>query len=117
VFAAFEKLVDPYPAAEPEMPPKGLFAFCYHYTRPFLVPLVVMAALTALIAVIEIVFFAFIGDLVDWLAAANRTTFLDDHGRKLIVMGGMTSPSAASCTRTVPIASRREPTRSAASWS
>ena len=41
MFAAFERLVDPYPAAEPEMPPKGLFAFCYHYTRPFLVPLIV----------------------------------------------------------------------------
>ena len=87
MFAAFERLVDPYPAAEPEMPPKGLFAFSYHYTRPFLVPLLVMAALTALIAVIEIVFFAFIGDLVDWLAAADRATFLDVHSGELIVMG------------------------------
>lgn len=87
MFAAFERLVDPYPAEEPAMPPKGLYAFCYHYTRPFLVPLIVMAALTALISVIEIVFFAFIGDLVDWLAAADRATFLDDHGGELIVMG------------------------------
>jgi ATP-binding cassette subfamily B multidrug efflux pump len=87
VFAAFERLVDPYPAAEPEMAPKGLFAFCYHYTRPFLRPLLIMAALTALISVIEIVFFAFIGDLVDWLSAADRATFLDDHGGELIVMG------------------------------
>jgi ATP-binding cassette subfamily B multidrug efflux pump len=87
VFAAFERMVDPYPAEEPAMPPKGLFAFCYHYTRPFLVPLIVMAALTALISVIEIVFFAFIGDLVDWLAAADRGTFLDAHGGELIVMG------------------------------
>ncbi len=87
MFAAFERLVDPYPAEEPAMPPKGLVAFCYHYTRPFLKPLIVMAALTALISVIEIVFFAFIGDLVDWLAAADRATFLDDHGGELIVMG------------------------------
>jgi ATP-binding cassette subfamily B multidrug efflux pump len=87
VFAAFERLVDPYPVEEPAMPPRGLYAFCYHYTRPFLVPLIVMAALTALISVIEIVFFAFIGDLVDWLAAADRATFLDDHGGELIVMG------------------------------
>ncbi|HET7715088.1 MAG TPA: ABC transporter ATP-binding protein [Bauldia sp.] len=87
MFAAFERLVDPYPAAEPEMPPRGLFAFCYHYTRPFLVPLIAMAALTALISVIEIVFFAFIGDLVDWLSAADRATFLDVHGGELIVMG------------------------------
>jgi ATP-binding cassette subfamily B multidrug efflux pump len=87
VFAAFERMVDPYPAAEPAMAPRGLFAFCYHYTRPFLVPLVAMAVLTALISVIEIVFFAFIGDLVDWLSAADRATFLDDHGGELVVMG------------------------------
>jgi len=87
VFAAFERLIDPYPAAEPETPPKGLFAFCWHYTRPFLLPLVAIGVLTAIISVIEIVFFAFIGDLVDWLAAADRATFLAVHGRELIVMG------------------------------
>jgi len=87
VFAAFERIVDPYPEADPGMPPKGFFAFCWHYTRPFAVPLVVTAVLTAIISVIEIVFFAFIGDLVDWLATADRATFLADHGSELLVMG------------------------------
>jgi ATP-binding cassette subfamily B multidrug efflux pump len=87
VFAAFERMVDPYPAADPGMPPKGFLAFCWHYTRPFAVPLLVTAVLTALMSVIEVVFFAFVGDLVDWLAAADRATFVADHGRELVMMG------------------------------
>ena len=87
MFAVFERLVDPYPQAQPETPPRGFFAFCYHYTRPFLVPLIATGLLTALISVIEVVFFAFVGNLVDWLAAADRATFLTDHGHEILVMG------------------------------
>mgnify|MGYP002075765438 FL=1 len=87
MFAWFENLVDPYPPEEPSMPPRGLVAFTWHYTRPLVPWLVAMSLLTALIAVIEVVFFAFIGNLVDWLAAADRATFLADHGVELVVMG------------------------------
>jgi ATP-binding cassette subfamily B multidrug efflux pump len=89
MFATFEKLVDPYPAAEPEMPPKGLVAFCLHYSRPFLRVLVAMSILTATISIVEIVFFAFIGDLVDWLAAADRATFFQEHAWKLAGMAAV----------------------------
>ena len=87
MFAAFERIVDPYPADPPGTPPDGFLAFCWHYTRPFIAPLIATAVLTAAISVIEIVFFAFMGDLVDWLSAADRATFLADHGGELIVMG------------------------------
>jgi len=87
MFAWFEKLVDPYPPEEPAMPPRGLVAFTWHYTRPMLPWLLAMSALTAVISVIEVVFFSFIGSLVDWLSAADRATFLADHGRELVAMG------------------------------
>ena len=87
MFAWFEKLVDPYPPQEPAMPPSGLVAFTWHYTRPMLPWLLAMSLLTAVISVIEVVFFSFIGSLVDWLAAADRATFLAGHGRELVVMG------------------------------
>ena len=87
MFAAFERMVDPYPAADPGMPPRGFLAFCWHYTRPFLWPLVATGVLTAIMSVIEIVFFAFIGNLVDWLSAADRATFVADHGGELALMG------------------------------
>ena len=38
-----------------------------------------MSALTAAISIIELIFFVFVGDLVDWLSAADRATFLADH--------------------------------------
>ncbi|MCP4380002.1 MAG: ABC transporter ATP-binding protein [Hyphomicrobiales bacterium] len=86
MFAAFEKLIDPYPKALPAQPPTGLWAFCLHYSRPFLPLLVAMSVLTTVISVLEIVFFAFVGNLVDWLASADRATFFTDHGWRL---GGM----------------------------
>jgi ATP-binding cassette subfamily B multidrug efflux pump len=48
-----------------------------------------MAVLTAAISVIEIVFFSFTGSLVDWLAAADRATFYQDHYRELFAMGAV----------------------------
>jgi ATP-binding cassette subfamily B multidrug efflux pump len=87
LFSFFERLVDPYPADPPAMPPKGLWAFCWHYTKPFVPYLAIMSVLTAAISVVEITFFSFMGNLVDWLAAADRTTFLADHRGELIAMG------------------------------
>ncbi len=89
MFATFEKLVEPYPAGEPATPPKGLFAFCLHYAKPFLPALLAMSVLTAIISIIEIVFFAFIGNLVDWLSSADRATFFDVHGWELAGMAAV----------------------------
>ncbi len=89
MFATFEKLIDPYPTGEPAMPPRGVLAFCLHYSRPFLPALIAMSALTATISVIEVFFFAFIGNLVDWLASADRATFLQDHAWALVGMAAV----------------------------
>ena len=45
------------------------------------------ALLSLVLAFIEVYFYGFIGSLVDFLANANRDTFWQDHGGKLIVMG------------------------------
>ena len=36
MFRFFESLVDPYPMHEPEAPPRRLWAFVLHYSRPVL---------------------------------------------------------------------------------
>jgi ATP-binding cassette, subfamily B, multidrug efflux pump len=87
MFRFFERLVDPYPAIAPTTPPRRLLPFILYYSRPLLPWLVVMAVLTALISTLEIVFFSYLGNLVDWLSAADRETFLEMHGRALLVMG------------------------------
>jgi ATP-binding cassette subfamily B multidrug efflux pump len=82
----FEGRLDPFPAAEPVEPPKTLFAFCWHFTRPAW-PFVLLSALaSALIAVIEVWLFGFLGHIVDWLSAQNRETFLQTEWWKLAGM-------------------------------
>ena len=69
MYAFFERLVDPYPTADPGQPPKGFWAFTVFYSRPLFPWLITLAVLTAGISVVEISFFAYIGDLVDFVVA------------------------------------------------
>jgi len=89
MFGWFEQRLNPFPSEEPVAPPKGLFAFCWHYTKPAAGWLALMAFLTALIAVGEVALFQFLGDIVDWLTNADRATFLQNEGHKLIWMGAL----------------------------
>ena len=82
----FERIVDPFPPEHPTQPPKGLFAFCRHYSKGVEAPLLSMSLLTALAAILEVSLFGFMGDLVDWLSNSNRDTFLSDESTGLITM-------------------------------
>ncbi|MGQ7247362.1 ABC transporter ATP-binding protein [Halomonas sp. V046] len=86
MFRFFESLINPYPDGEPTTPPNDLLAFLYHYSRPMLPLLMVMSLLTALVSITEVVFFAYMGDLVDWLGNASRDTFLSEYGWELAAM-------------------------------
>jgi ATP-binding cassette subfamily B multidrug efflux pump len=72
-----------------EKPAPTLFAFAFHYTKPFLPLLVASILFSTMIALIEVYLFAFIGNLVDLLSAANRATFWEDNSTKLILMGAL----------------------------
>ncbi|WP_332702145.1 ABC transporter ATP-binding protein [Devosia sp.] len=85
----FERRLDPYPPGDPVEPPKGLLAFCLHYSHGAKKWLALMAFAAAAVAVGEIVVFGFIGDVVNWLADADRETFLATDGWKLALMGAM----------------------------
>ena len=87
MFAFFEKLIDPFPTAEPVKPPATLLAFIWHYARPTW-PLLVLVALTgALFAVLEVALFGVLGRVVDWLSATDRASFWADHGLWLAGIG------------------------------
>jgi ATP-binding cassette subfamily B multidrug efflux pump len=79
MFRFFENLLNPYPEGEPGTPPQGLAAFIRHYSRPVIPWLVLMSLLTAVLSSMEILFFSFLGDIVDWLAEADRETFFTDY--------------------------------------
>ncbi|MCG5478787.1 MAG: ABC transporter ATP-binding protein/permease [Ensifer alkalisoli] len=89
MFGWFESRLNPYPPEEPALPPKGLFAFCWHYSKSAMPWLLVMAVCTMLIAVGEVALFQFLGNIVDWLSNADREGFLAVEGGRLAWMGAL----------------------------
>ncbi|WP_187972265.1 ABC transporter ATP-binding protein [Aquibium microcysteis] len=89
MFRWFESRLDPFPAEEPQEPPKTLVAFCLHYTRGSWRWLVPSALLMSMIAITEVWMFSFVGNIVDWLAVRDRETFLRDEGLTLALMAAL----------------------------
>lgn len=89
MFAWFESRLNPFPTEEPTAPPKGLFAFCWHYTRPAGPWLALLGLCSMLIAFGEVFLYQFLGNIVDWLSTANRETFLQDESTHLIWMAAL----------------------------
>ncbi|MGK0441234.1 MAG: ATP-binding cassette subfamily B multidrug efflux pump [Pseudohongiellaceae bacterium] len=86
MFRFFENLTKPFPQEEPQQPPKGLFAFCRHYTRGMELPLVLMALLTAALAVLEVSLFSFMGEIVDLLSNKTPEQLFKEEGKNLTHM-------------------------------
>ncbi|MBU2329314.1 MAG: ABC transporter ATP-binding protein/permease, partial [Alphaproteobacteria bacterium] len=89
MFSWFENRLNPYPAGEPTLPPKGLVAFCWHYTKPAGWWLVLLGLCSGLIAVAEVFLYQFLGNIVDWLSTADRATFLQTEGGTLAWMAAL----------------------------
>jgi len=85
----FETLVNPYPEEEHGTPPRGLLPFILHFSRPVLPLLLVMSLLTALVSAAEVLFFSWMGELVDWLAGAEREGFFAEYGWRLAGMAAL----------------------------
>ncbi len=84
-FTWLENRRPPFPDIEPERPPETLLAFILHYAQPFWRLLLSCSLVAAIVALLEVSLFAFLGNLVDWLASADRATFWADHGTTLII--------------------------------
>jgi ATP-binding cassette subfamily B multidrug efflux pump len=68
VFAAFERLVQPYPDAPPPTPPKGFFPFIWAATDGTRRYIAAMTLFTAAIGAFEALLFAMMARILDWLA-------------------------------------------------
>lgn len=82
----FENLVEPFPEDLPTQPPKSLVAFCRYYTKGFEKVIIILGVFTACLAIGEAYLFAILGQLVDWLAESDRTTFIDEQWPKLLAL-------------------------------
>lgn len=89
MFAWFESRVNAYPAEDPALPPTGLFAFCWHYTKPVWPWLLLLGFCSMIIAVAEVFLYQFLGNIVDWLSNADRATFLGNEGWRLVGMAAL----------------------------
>lgn len=90
LFKFFEGLTQALPRVEAEQPPRGLWAFCRHYTRGFEIPLIGLSLSTAMIAMLEVTLFSFLGKLVDWLSERNPDTFFSEESGTLLMMSLVT---------------------------
>jgi ATP-binding cassette subfamily B multidrug efflux pump len=86
-FQWLEARRSPFPPQQPTKPPATLLGFIFHYAKPFWPLLLASSLLSTTVALIEVSLFGFVGRLVDWLAAAERGTFWQEHGSRLIAMG------------------------------
>ncbi len=84
VFDFFESRIDPFPQEDPRQPPSRLLPFVLHYSRPMLPWLGLMSLFTAVLSIIEIALIGTMGQLVDWLAGAERAGFLEENLWRLI---------------------------------
>ena len=86
-FSWLENSREPFPDTEAKRPPGEFVPFVVHYVRPFWKLLLASSLLAAVVALIEVSLFAVLGNIVDWLATADRETFWDEHGTFLVFMG------------------------------
>ncbi len=87
LFRYFETRVNPYPEGEVATPPTGLLPFIWHFSRPVWPWLLLMSLVTALVSAAEVVFFSYMGVLVDWLGNVERANFWSNHGLWLAGVG------------------------------
>jgi len=86
LFAFFEKLLHPYPDAEPKPPPRGLLPFIWACTKGLRGYILAMTVLTALIGAFEALLFSMLGSIVDWLGQVEPARLWIEQGDKLLLL-------------------------------
>jgi ATP-binding cassette subfamily B multidrug efflux pump len=86
---AFEKLVYPYPDADPVTPPKGFLAFLWACTHGLRRYILAMTLCTALIGVFEAFLFSVLGRIVDWLTHVEPAHLWADERGTLLLLAGV----------------------------
>jgi ATP-binding cassette, subfamily B, multidrug efflux pump len=93
VFQFFERLVQPYPDAEPTPPPKRFLPFLWACTRGLRPYMAAMTLCTAVIGAFEALLFAFLGRVVDWLAATTPARLWADQGHNFMLLAAVLTAS------------------------
>ncbi|MBJ7311498.1 ABC transporter ATP-binding protein [Rugamonas sp. CCM 8940] len=84
MFGFFEKLLYPFPIAEPPPPPAGFFAFLWACTQGVRGKIATMALLTTIMSAFEALLFAMLGRIVDWLGTQVPSRLWAERGDTLL---------------------------------
>ena len=95
MFAAFERLVKPYPEGAPPLPPRGFLRFVWACSRGLRPYIALMTMFTAAIGVFEALLFAMLGRIVDWLGPLQAETMWAQHGGTLALLAMVLLASTA----------------------
>jgi ATP-binding cassette subfamily B multidrug efflux pump len=95
LFRLFEKLMHPYPDAEPAPPPKAFFAFLWAGTRGLRPYLLALTILSAGIGAFEALLFSMMGSIVDWLAKVDPSQLWARERGSLLLLFGVLVASIA----------------------
>jgi ATP-binding cassette subfamily B multidrug efflux pump len=95
LFRFFEKLLHPYPPAEPSLPPHGFFAFLWACTSGVRGKIAAMALLTGAMAAFEALLFAMLGRIVDWLGTQVPARLWEERGATLMWLAAALAASIA----------------------
>jgi ATP-binding cassette subfamily B multidrug efflux pump len=93
LFKRFEKLLHPYPEAEPALPPKGFVAFVWACTRGLRGYIGWLALLSAAVSAYEAGLFWMLGRIVDWLGHVRPDSLWLEHGPVLRVLAAVLAAS------------------------
>ena len=86
MFRAFERLLQPYPEAEPALPPTGFLAFVSACTIGLRSYIALLAVLSAAISAYEAFLFGLLGKIVDWLSQVRPDRLWQEQGTMLTVL-------------------------------
>ncbi len=89
LFAAFEKLVKPYPDGANVQPPRGFGPFVWACSEGLRGYIAAMTLLTAAIGVFEALLFAMLGEIVDWLGPVQPERLWAQHGSALALLAAV----------------------------
>ena len=89
MFAAFEKLVHPYPDALPPIPPKGFLPFVWAGSVGLRRYIALLILFTASIGVFEALLFAMLGRIVDWLGPVPQPRLWAEHRGTLLLLAAV----------------------------
>jgi ATP-binding cassette subfamily B multidrug efflux pump len=89
LFAYFERLIPAYPEEPPRPAPDKLLPFLWACTKGLRPHLALLTLLSAAIAAFEGLLFAFMGNIVDWLAAVQPAELWSRHGGTLTLYGAI----------------------------